>query len=239
MRPSIVVLGSLTVAACGRIGFGDTPVPGDGQLDECLPSSPAEDFTSMLADPCAPWGSPTVMQGLDVVRAGGGLEITPQDVPGTMGQFGGCNFDVPDITRGAMVEVSSVLDAAPGYTNMVFYWGVPLGDDLLVKSFGLQVGGWDRVLFALAEAGHQGHRPYDPIATRFWRILVDDAAQLRAQVSPDGWSWADVATHDTTGEDVSRGWVTFGAGRDDDLVTGTARFESLNVCPSGPTSGRR
>jgi hypothetical protein len=214
------VIAALALAACGRVAFEPLDRVQPDALGACSSGSPSDGF-DVAGPACGTWGVPTT-NGLDMTRTASALEITPNATPGMTSDFAGCTVNNYDLRQGAMVEVSAVLGGNMGYTNITFDFGASI--------VAIQVGGFDGMIYAYDETMDAGHRPWDAASARFWRLRVE-GTQIRAEVSPNAGTWTELFRRDAAGSDLTAGQITFGAGRDSSAASGTARFESVNLCP--------
>jgi hypothetical protein len=229
LRVAIIIV--LSLVACGRIGFdaGGTGVPdgggdgggtsdggggdGGGSAMGCIAATPSTTFPGGF--PCNSWGnSGSTNAGLS--ESNGTLSITPN--ASSAGAEGKC--DRTSITigaGGALTEVSQVLMGASSQTRLELVWG---GDTYFIGATnnGMRAGAVDAgVTFS------------GGTVERWWRIRPV-GNQLVFETSPDGLAWDEFASIGgvPTGTALVR---VVGRTPMAEAAPGTARFESVNLCP--------
>ena len=226
----------LLVCAFGRVSFYplqgppalddsgaegmNMPGDGSGSIDSAqdanctAPSDPGSTFPGGL--PCANWQGNASFSNAGLSESGGQLQITPN--ANTTGAQGQCLKNaVPYGQGGAIVEVSAVL-------NGTAITSIQLGLGATALSIVQQSG----MLIAQDASGDKGSVAYNAGAMRYWRIRPNGNGSTFEY--GDGTSWTKLgtsaqppqATYDTRLIAGEIGGIP---------NPGTARFESVNLCP--------
>ncbi|MDQ3333767.1 MAG: hypothetical protein M4D80_01175 [Myxococcota bacterium] len=216
----------LLVCACGRIAFdpvgqlalddsgAEGMMPGDGSgMTGCIEPGAGTTFPGGPA--CSTWGGNVTMINASVSEASGTLSITPN--PNTAGAQGTClKNNAAFGAGGAIVEVSAILDG-----NSLT--GIQLGGGATALSMVAQNG----TLLAQDASGTKGMVAYNAATTRFWRIRPQSGVVFEYG---DGTTWTQLGTSTQMPQATYN--VTLIAGEITAVaMPGTARFESVNLCP--------
>jgi hypothetical protein len=165
--------------------------------------------------PCSNWQGTPVFTNAGLSESAGTLSITPN--PNTAGAQGLCSkMNVPFGAGGAIVEVSEVLSGAS-------ITAIQLGGGATALSMVVQNG----LLLAQDGTGTRGMVQYSPTTTRFWRIRPANPIVFEYG---DGTIWKPLGTsaqppQATYNTQLIAGEITAVP------APGTARFESVNLCP--------
>ncbi|GEM_PF-2621449 len=232
MRLSLYAV--IAISACGRVGFdplgggdgggsmiGDagsgSGSDGGGGIDSgllCTNTTPSTTFPGGL--PCVNWGGSSSFVNAGLSESSGTLVITPN--VNTAGATGSCQRSTVVIgPAGAFAEVSQVLSGAASTTRLEAVWG---GQVYYIgtENNGMRAG---NVTLGVTFSGGT--------VQRWWRIRPTNG-EVHFEHSPDGVMWTDFALIGgiPTGTASLRVVATT---PNAEAAPGTARFESVNVCP--------
>jgi hypothetical protein len=220
----------LALCACGRIAFDPTQggpalddsgaegvTMGDGSSDGntdtgCVDPGGGSTFPGGL--PCSNWQANVSFNNAGVAESSGALTITPN--ANTAGAQGACTKNnVPFGAGGAIVEVSAALNGSS-------ITAIQLGTGATALSMVVQNG----QLLAQDAGGTRGMVAYSA-QTRWWRIRPANPIVFEYS---DGTRWKPLGTSAQTPQATYTTQLIAGE------ITavpapGTARFESVNLCP--------
>ena len=226
----------IVCGACGRIGFEDSAslqtlddagLPDGVAPDEdaitdpdALPDScvaPGGGSTFPGGQPCVDWNANVNAVNAGVGEAGGTLSVTPN--PNSPGAQGGCTkTGVAFGPGGAIVEIGGVVAGGNSIT------AIQLGGGATALAMLVQGG----ALLAQDSSGTRGMIAYDAQLKRFWRIRPRDSSIVFEY--GDGTQWTQLATSPQVPQPSYQ--VQLIAGTISGVTDpGTARFESVNLCP--------
>lgn len=190
----------------------DAAVDG-GVVSGCI--DPGNGTTFPNGAPCQGWGTP-FSDNASIQNSGGRLIITP--VPNEAAANAGCAH-VPVLfgAGGFLADVERVLGGTSSRTR------------LELSGTGLSIGAENGQVVARAGATLVGARPYDPLATRWWR-LRPVAGGVGFDTSADGQTWSQFAWTATTPPVTAALRVTADTPNAEPMP-GNARFQGVNVCP--------
>lgn len=178
-------------------------------------TDPGNGTTFPNGPPCVGWGTPFA-DNASVQNSAGRLIITP--VANEAAANGGCSRSaVPFGPGGFLADVERVLGGASSRTR------------LELTGTGLSLGAENGQVVARAGATLVGSRPYDPLATRWWR-LRPVAGGVGFDTSADGLVWSQFAWS-AMAPPASAPLRVVADTPSAEPMPGSARFQSLNVCP--------
>lgn len=230
MRALLVVW----VLGCGRVGFdltgteegnstgdgGGTMTTGDGGGSGgsgppvCVPQPNGCSFPG--PGPCSCWGTPNAINA-GLSESNGSISFSPN--PNTAGAQGSCTrTNVPFGPDGVIVEVSQVVAGAQGLTAL------SLGSSPDILEMSVQNG-----TLRMTDGSNNSSNSYDPPFMRWWRIRPSGSG-VTFETSPDAMNWYGSFTSGRTPSSAYTVRIiggTIGA----QAAPGSARFESVNLCP--------
>ncbi|MBA3454447.1 MAG: hypothetical protein H0T42_15255 [Deltaproteobacteria bacterium] len=188
------------------------PVSGTG----CTPAAPVTTFPGGVA--CADWMGTLTIDRATVTESGGALSISPS--AGAAGAFGQCGraivFDAP----GVFVEISDVVDGVSTFTSVGLSAFGPIVYSMSVRN---------DILVFQHTLGTITTIPYDPVAMRWWRMRPITGGVLY-ETAPEASAWTVRATSSVPSSEMTDVQLFGGVGAAEP-APGTARFETVNVCP--------
>jgi hypothetical protein len=218
------------LCSCGRVSFdplftgdgggsngdgggnGDGSGSGDGGSGACVGAVPATTFPGGL--PCANWGGNAAFSNAGLSESSGTLIISPN--ANTTNANGRCQRDgVTFGPAGAWTEVSQVLAGASSTTRLELVWGTQ------TYYIGAENGGM--------RAGTAGVTLSGGAIARWWKMWPV-GNQIHYETSADGITWDNLGFMgaNQTGTASLR---VVASTPNPEAAPGTARFESVNVCP--------
>lgn len=217
--------------ACGRVGFdahtdggsgtnggdggsatGDAGGNGDGGSGACVGAVPATTFPGGL--PCASWGGSAQQINGSMTESNGTLVLTPN--ASSAGASVACQRSAVTLgAAGAFTEVSQVLTGTSSRTRLEIDWA---GETYYI-------GAENNVM----KAGREGITLTGGLIERWWRIRPSNG-ELAFETSVDGMTWSRFAGMGGIPTGIATLRVV-AATPMSEAAPGTARFESVNVCP--------
>ena len=189
-----------------------TDAPIDAAPVGCL--DPGNGTTFPNGPPCAGWGTP-FGSNVTVQQVGGRLTVTP--AAGLVANGGCAHAAVPFAAPGALVEVERTVEGANGRTR------------LELQGTGWSIGAEGGMMVARANDGVVAMVPYSALAMRFWRLRPAGTGVVY-ETSPDALGWTAFASSPLA-PPASAPIRVVGETVAAEAAPGSARFQSLNVCP--------